>query len=66
MFSKKDRKSDQRRERQKRERDNWDCVLVRGQSEAESNREAVITIVDELAFPVATELSVALRKVQDC
>ncbi len=31
-----------------------------------SNREAVIIIVDELAFPVAAELSVALRKVQNC
>lgn len=33
-----------------------------GQREAESNREAVIIIVDELAFPVASELSLALRE----
>lgn len=32
----------------------------------ESNREAVIIIVDELAFPVATELSVAMCKDWDC
>ena len=37
-----------------------------GQRETESNREAVIMIVDELAFPVATELLEALRKDQDC
>lgn len=51
----------------KSERDNWHGVARReGQREMESKRKAVILIVDELAFPVAAELSEALRKVQDC
>lgn len=56
----------QKNRSQTEEREDWDGVLVRGQREAERSGEAVIIIVDELAFPVATELSVALCKVQDC
>lgn len=61
LFNKKDRKTDCK-QRVSIGRVHWQ----EGQRETESNREAVIIIVDELAFPMATEHSEALRKDQDC
>lgn len=60
MSSQKDRKSDDK------QKDGVETIGIVCRAEADSSRKVVIIIGDELAFPVADELSAALPKVREC